>query len=114
MPGPNLSVRKKGPTSKKASLPKKDTAPTKVSISTTDLQAIENYVEGLKRAGTDRAAFEQVFKILTLDTKLKKADLTKVAHQYSGDVIKYKSKAAAHEEINRAFVRKARFINKLL
>jgi hypothetical protein len=101
-----LSLPEKG---RQATSPK-----SKKAILVNNIKTIDEYVEDLKRAGTDRIEFEQVFSELKRDKKLKKADLTEIAHRYSGDVIKYKTKDAAKEEIEIAFVRNARFISKLL
>jgi len=76
--------------------------------------AIRSYVAQLSRAGTDRAAFNGVFERLKADKLLRLPELTEIAHQYSGGVAKLKSIASAHEDISKAFIRQARFANKLL
>jgi hypothetical protein len=90
-----------------ASTGKKRTAPAP------DPATIENYEKDLKRAGTDRAGFEEVFSRLKRDKKLKKADLIELVHRYSGAAAKYKTKDAAIEEIEITFVRNARFLSKI-
>lgn len=90
-----------------ASTGRKRTAPAP------DPATIENYEKELKRAGTDRAGFEEVFGRLKRDKKLKKADLIELALRYSGAPAKYKTKDAAIEEIEITFVRNARFLSKI-
>lgn len=75
--------------------------------------AIGSYVAQLNAAGTDRQVFDAVFAKMTADKALRLAELTEIAHRYSGGVAKHKSVASAHDGISKAFVRQARFINKL-
>jgi hypothetical protein len=76
--------------------------------------AIARYITELRSAGTDRPAFEVAFERLKSDRSLKAADVGEIARQYATSVTKYKSLAAAHADISKAFVRQARFENKLL
>jgi hypothetical protein len=78
-----------------------------------DPATIENYEKDLKRAGTDRVGFDEVFNRLKRDKKLKKADLVELAQRYSRTATKYKTKDAAIEELEITFVRNARFLNKI-
>jgi hypothetical protein len=76
--------------------------------------AITSYVAQLNNAGTDRRAFDAVFERLTADKLLRVGELTEIAHRYSGGAAAFKSAAAARSDIAKAFVRQARFANKLL
>jgi hypothetical protein len=71
------------------------------------------YIAELQQAGTDRPSFEAVFGRLAADKSLKSADVGEIARQYANSVTKYKSIAAARDDIEKAFVRNARFENKL-
>jgi hypothetical protein len=75
---------------------------------------IARYIAELRSVGTDRPAFEVAFERLKADRSLKAADVGEIARQYATSVTKYKSIAAAHADISKAFVRQARFENKLL
>lgn len=88
------------------------TAGTKAKAVTNDA-AIAQYIAALRGAGTNRPAFEAVFERLKADKSLKAADVGEIAHQYASSVTRYKSIKAAHDEISKAFVREARFENKL-
>jgi hypothetical protein len=76
-------------------------------------EAIRHHVANLRHAGTDRSAFDQAFDLLKSDKSLKLPDLAEIARQYSESVTKYKSIRAAHDDVAKAFVRQARFENKL-
>jgi hypothetical protein len=71
------------------------------------------YIAELQQAGTDRPSFEAVFGRLAADKSLKSADVGGIARAYANSVTKYKSAAAARDDIEKAFVRNARFENKL-
>lgn len=75
--------------------------------------AIRQYIAELRDAGTDRPSFDAVFGRLTADKSLKAADVGEIARAYAHSVTKYKSIAAARDDIAKAFVRQARFENKL-
>jgi len=75
--------------------------------------AIHQYIAELRDAGTERGAFDAVFARLNADKSLKAADVGEVARAYANSVTKYKSMAAARDDISKAFVRQARFENKL-
>lgn len=74
---------------------------------------VRQYVDELRSAGTDRLCFDDVFDRLTADKSLKAGDVGEIARQYASGVTKYKSIAAAHADISKAFVRQARFENKI-
>jgi hypothetical protein len=74
---------------------------------------IQHYIVELQKAGTDRSAFEGVFGRLVADKSLKSADVSEIARAYANSVTKYKSAVAARDDIEKAFVRNARFENKL-
>lgn len=88
----------------------KKRATPKVNLSEAKIQ---QYVGEFQRAGTDRVSFEDVLRRLAVDKSLKAADVSEVARQYTSGATKYKSIAAAREDIEKAFVRNARFENKL-
>jgi hypothetical protein len=75
--------------------------------------AIERHLASLRTAGTNRQLFDMTFEALTSDKALTAADTGEIARRYSDSVTKYKSVKAAHADISRAFVRQARFENKL-
>jgi hypothetical protein len=87
-------------------------APTR-KTSAPDENAIQRHLTELRDAGTDQKDFDLAFQQLTSSKKLKLPDLAEIAHLFSGRVTTYKSKAAAHADIEGAFVRRARFENKI-
>jgi hypothetical protein len=91
---------------------KRGKAPGKPPI-TPDQEAIRRHLAELRGAGTDQQAFDLAFKKLKASKSVKSGDLAEIAHQFSLSVTAYKSKAAAYSDIEKAFVRKARFENKL-
>lgn len=78
-----------------------------------DENAIQRHLTELRDAGTDQTAFDLAFKKLKASKSVKLPDLSEIARQFSLSVTTYKSKAAAHADIEKAFVRQARFENKL-
>ena len=82
---------------------------TKVS----NAASIDTQVKLLRASGTDRSAFENAFANLKSAKHLTLAELAEIARQYAYTVTKYKSKASALDDISKAFVRQARFENKL-
>jgi hypothetical protein len=79
----------------------------------TSPDVIQRHLTELRGAGTDQAAFVLAFQKLKASKSVKLADLAEIARQFSLSVTAYKSKASAHADIERAFVRQARFENKL-
>jgi hypothetical protein len=79
----------------------------------TGADGIKEHLERLQHAGNNRENFDRALDQLKADKKLKLADLTEIAHRYSGNVTKYKSIRLAQEDISKTFVRNARFENKL-
>jgi hypothetical protein len=75
--------------------------------------AIQRHLTELREAGTDQQAFDLAFKKLKASKSIKVADLAEIARQFSRSVTAYKTKAAAYSDIEKAFVREARFENKL-
>jgi hypothetical protein len=75
--------------------------------------AVASHVAELRRAGADRLAFDRAMDVARANKGLKAAGWAEVARQYASSVTKYKSVAAAQEDIVGAFVRQARFENKL-
>jgi hypothetical protein len=80
---------------------------------TPDQGAIQRHLTELRDAGTNRQAFELALKKLKASKSVKSADLAEIARQFSLSVTAYKSKTAAYADIEKAFVREARFENKL-
>jgi hypothetical protein len=83
------------------------------SRTTTDQDAIRRHLTELRDASTEQEAFDLAFKKLKASKSVKLADLAEIARQFSLSVTAYKSKAAAYSDIEKAFVRQARFENKL-
>ncbi len=75
--------------------------------------AIQRHLTELRAAGIDEQAFDLAFKKLKASKSVKLADLSEIARQFSLTVTAYKSKHAAYSDIANAFVRQARFENKL-
>ena len=73
---------------------------------------VTRHLGQLRAAGTDRAAFDEAHKNMQA-AGLSAADTAAIANQYGDTVTKYKSKADSHQDINRAFIRNARFMNKI-
>jgi hypothetical protein len=71
------------------------------------------HVARLQEAGTLQSRFEDAFERLKADRSLKLAELSEIARRYSNSVTKYRSLGAAHKDISQAFIRRARFENKL-
>jgi hypothetical protein len=78
-----------------------------------DQNVIQQHLTALRDAGTDQKAFDLAFKELKASKSLKLPDLAEIARQFSLSVKAYKSKAAAHADIENEFIRKARFENRL-
>jgi hypothetical protein len=89
---------------------KKSAAPAKAAINES---VIASYVALLREAGTLQTRFDQALQQLKADTSLDLSNLTEIAHRYSNSVSKYRSLNAAHKDISQAFIRRARFENKL-
>ena len=70
------------------------------------------HVSALNATGTNRAAFDKALDNLKA-SKLSTAEIGQVANRYADTVTKYKSKADAHKDISRAYIRNARFQNKI-
>jgi hypothetical protein len=104
-----MRQRLSAPPQKRSKATKKNAAPAPVNTA-----AIARYLQALKSVGTNQVAFDVLFNSLKADTELGLAEFTEIAHRYSGGVVKYKSIAAARSEISKAFIRQARFANKLL
>lgn len=89
---------------------KKSAAPVKAAL---DESVIASYVALLREAGTLQTRFDQALQRLKADSSLNLSSLTEIAHRYSNSVSKYRSLSAAHKDISQAFIRRARFENKL-
>jgi hypothetical protein len=72
---------------------------------------VRYHVNQLRTAGVDRIAFDRA--IAALNDEVRLADLAEIARQYSSTVTKYKTIASAQQAIAKAFVRQARFANKI-
>jgi hypothetical protein len=75
--------------------------------------AIQRHLIELRNAGNDRNAFDLALKTLKDSKSIKLPDLAEIARQFSRSATSYKSKAAAHLDIEKAFVRQGRFENKV-
>jgi hypothetical protein len=75
--------------------------------------AIQQHLTNLRGAGTDQQAFDLAFNKLKATKSAKLPDVAEIARQFSLSVTAYKSKAAAYSDIEKAFIRQARFENKL-
>lgn len=78
-----------------------------------DQSLIEQHLTELRAAGTDQLAFDLAFKKLKASKSLKSPDVAEIARQFSLSETAYKSKNAAYTDIEKAFIRQARFENKL-
>ncbi len=94
---------------KPARQPKAGKSPTAVP----DENAIQRHLTELRDAGTDEQAFDLAFKKLKASKSIKLPELVEIARQFSLSVTPYKTKAAAHSDIEKAFIQQARFENKL-
>jgi hypothetical protein len=79
-----------------------------------DPDIVQQHLTVLRGAGIDEAAFEVAFKKLKASKSVKLADLAEIARQFSRSVTAYKSKAVAYSDIQKVFIHRARFENKLL
>lgn len=75
--------------------------------------SVQTHLAALRGAGGDQEQFNAAFVRLKADKSVKAGDAAEIAHQFALTVTKYKSKAAAFVDIEKAFVRQARFENKL-
>lgn len=74
-----------------------------------DEELVAEYVEQLKGARTNRAAFDHVFSDIKGDARLKAGDVVAVAHRYCGGGKKPSSKTMALAAISKRFVEIVRF-----
>jgi hypothetical protein len=70
------------------------------------------FVNALRTAGTDEAAFTQAFAALQA-AKVSAKDLAQIAREFCDTVTKYKNKASAFADIRKVFIRRARFAQKI-
>ena len=83
------------------------------SSTTPDHDAIQRHLNELRDAGTDQQAFDLALKKLKASKSVRLPDVSEIARQFSLSVTAYKSKAAAYSDIEKEFIRQARFENKL-
>jgi hypothetical protein len=88
-------------------------APVAPTVTVLNNNAVQRHVFALRGTGTSRASFDAAFEALKADRSLKAADVAEVARLYANSVTRYKSIKSAHADISKAFVRQARFENKL-
>jgi hypothetical protein len=74
---------------------------------------IRHHLIELRNAGNDRNAFDLALKNLKESKSIKLPVHAEIARQFSLSEKSYKSKAAAHSDIEKAFVRQGRFENKV-
>ncbi len=75
--------------------------------------AVQRHLAELRDAGTDQQAFDLALQKLKASKSIKLPELAEIARQFSLSVTAYRSKTAAHADIERAFIQQARFENKL-
>jgi hypothetical protein len=87
--------------------------PATVPTTLADRDAERNRLfTALRDAGTDRDRFNTALAYLK-NSKLTTRDVGQIANDYADTVTSHKSKASAHDEIEKAFVRNAQFENKI-
>jgi hypothetical protein len=109
----NLSKKERKSLERHGSLAFKSAGATRVrkSHDGTVKESVEDHVNALKAAGQDRDKFQAAYNDAS---KLKHADLAKVASGYHlGPEKMYKTKGHALKSLEAAFIRNARFENKL-
>jgi hypothetical protein len=109
----NLSKKKRGSLERHGSLPLNSAGATRVrkSDDNTVKDSVEDHVNALKAAGQDRDKFQAAYNDAS---KLKHADLAKVASGcHLGPEKMHKTKGHALKSLEAAFIRNARFENKL-
>lgn len=74
---------------------------------------VAGYVQQLKNAGTDKAAFDPIFSALSADRALKKGDIQDIMKGYGYGTSLSKTREGALKEIFQTWVERARFENKL-
>jgi hypothetical protein len=99
--------------SQAAERPTKRTRKSAKPSTSVDQDLIQQHLTELREAGSDQQAFESAFKKLKASKSLKTSDVAEIARQFSLSVTAYKSKNAAYSDIEKAFIRQARFENKL-
>ena len=70
---------------------------------------VNEYLQKLVSAKTDRAAFDPVFASIKADKQLKSADVIAIAHAYNKGGTKPSSKTMALASISKRFVEIVRF-----
>ena len=83
-------------------------SPSSVKAAAANSELIGHHLAALRNAGADRHTFDLAMTNLKADKSLKSPDVAEVARQYGLTVTKYKSIAAAHADIEKAFIRQAR------
>ena len=83
------------------------------TVTSLNQDLIQQHLTELREAGTDQQAFDLAFAKLKASKSVKSPDIAEIARQFSLSVTAYKSKTAAYADIEKAFVRQARFENKL-
>jgi len=99
--------------SQPAETPAKPTKQSARSSASLNQDLIQQHLTELREAGADRQAFDLAFNKLKAAKSLKSPDVSEIARQFSLSVTAYKSKPAAYTDIEKAFIRQARFENKL-
>jgi hypothetical protein len=78
-----------------------------------DEDNIERQLQRLLEVGTDRIAFYVVFEELKKDKRINVADADIIARKYTGYKARYKKKQTAFDDIEKVFIERARFENKM-
>ena len=76
-------------------------------------EAIRRHLENLGSASTNQDMFDEALDSLKADKSLRLLEVGEIARRYADSVVAYKSVATAYKDISKAFVRQARFANKL-
>lgn len=79
----------------------------------TGIALVDHHVGQLTAAGNSREKFDAAVSALKADKSVDKAALTKISQTYGNHVWPRLSKERLHEEITRAYIRNARFLNKI-
>ena|SRR5215475_3597791 len=75
--------------------------------------AIETYARRLRDAGTDKDEFYQVFSQLTVSVDVGLAEVDVIARHFTGYKAKYRKRQTALDDIEKVFIERARFENKI-
>ena len=75
--------------------------------------AIETYAQRLREAGTNKDEFYKVFAQLKMSEDVGVAEVDVIARRFTGYKAKYKKRQTALDDIEKVFIERARFENKI-